>query len=102
MNCNFQDHLYSGTSFRGILKVEDLIECSNIVERQNMINCYVDRDKLYNLFEKRSSSDSLYKDFDHFVNFVFDEPIVVENTYFNSETSKFEVQEVRFMLESDM
>ncbi len=33
MNCNFQDHLYSGTSFRGILTIEDLIECSNIVER---------------------------------------------------------------------
>jgi hypothetical protein len=101
MKCNFQDHLYSGTSFRGILTIEDLIECSNIVERQNTINCHVDRDKLYNLFEKRSSSDSLYKDFDHFANFVFDEPIIVENTYFNSETKKFETQEVRFILESE-
>ena len=98
MKCNFQDHLYSGTSFRGTLTIE---ECSNIVERQNTINCFVDRDKLYNLFETRSSSDSLFKDFKHFVNFVFDEPIVVENTYFNRETSKFEVQEVRFMLESE-
>lgn len=101
MYCNFQDHLYSGTSFRGTLTVEDLIECSNIIERKDVINCHVDRDKLYNLFKTRSSSDSLYKDFDHFVNYIFDEPIVVKNTYFNCEAKKFETQEVRFILENE-
>ena len=101
MKCNFQDHLYSGTSFKGTLIVEDLVECSNIVERKDVIDCYVDRDKLYDLFMTRYYGSSLRRDFNDFADFVFDEPIVVENTYFNYETKKFEVQEVRFILESE-
>ena len=101
MYYNFQDHLYSGTSFKGILTVEDLVECSNIVERKDVIDCYVDRDKFYDLFMTRYHGNSLRRDFNDFVDFAFDEPIVVKNTYFNCETKKFETQEVRFILEAE-
>lgn len=91
------DHLYSGSSFSGRLTIEDLIPLGIVACCNNTVHCVISREKLKEEFERRSQDFKL-DDFRRFVDFVFDEPIVVQNTYFNIETSSFEEQQVIFTL----
>lgn len=95
----FSDHLFSGSSFSGVLTIEDLIPLSNITCSNNVVCCLVSQEKLKEEFAKRSREFSL-KTFKWFLS-VFDEPIVVQNTYFNVETNSFEEQQVIFTLVED-
>ena len=97
---NFSDHLYSGSSFSGRLTIEDLIPLSTITYYNNAVHCVVSREKLLEEFEKRSQNFKL-NDFRRFVDFVFDEPIVVQNTHFSTDTNSFEEQQVVFTLADD-
>lgn len=100
MYANFNDTVVMGT-YVSRITVENLIDASKVVEKNDGVDCIVDKDRFFEMYESRYTSDTsgIRDDFERMYDYISEEDVVVMNTYFNVNTKQFEKQIVRFIFE---